>query len=535
LRGRNQLKAKRRSPAKPHRPRRGRTLAALGAFLLALGLGTYYFTRPAEPRDNIILIVIDTCRADSFGCYGSKSGATINLDAVAAEGVRFDQLFGHAPWTLPSVTSLLTSTYPSIHGALGKQWRMDKFTKVREGIAGGAQALHDAGFRTHAIVNAVFLDPALGLARGFDTYDFDPATNVKIRRADKCVDRALELLRAHRGERNFLLLHVFDPHLRYDPPADLRRLFTGDYSGPYGRMDPRELDVLVSRMMDAVLTPPPPEQQYLKNLHLAEVAFVDSQLGRFFDALRADGLYDGSTIVVTSDHGEEFWDHGRFEHGHSLYDELIHLPLIIKPRRSEASAADGPSPAALGRVVAEQIRQIDIMPTLLELGGVAPPATFMGESFAAALAPRPTAIQPREVYSEEPHYQSFDFPDGPRSSPRFYNELISLRADGYKYIVDLATGKRELYHVDTDPGEARNLVDAEPEQAAAMCARLIPFATDLLKRADSLPPARPFDMHRDYFEALKALGYIQEIPALPPNWTDTSKFEKINALAPPCP
>ncbi len=548
----SRTKLKRKSPrpkagqaaaGPPRTSRRGRVFAMLIGAAVIIAAGIYYAARPPPARDNIILIVIDTCRADSLGCYGSNAGATPNLDKLAADAVRFDQAFGHAPWTLPSVVSLLTSTYPTIHGALGKQWKMDRFTKVREGIPSGAEALRSAGFRTHAIVNAVFLDPALGLARGFDTYDFDPATNVKVRRADRCVDRALELLRQNRGERNFLLLHVFDPHLRYDPPPEWRRLFVGDYSGPYSRMHPRQLDVQVSQMMPShtgtpggELIPSPPEQRFLRQLHLAEVAFVDAQLGRLFDVLRTEGMYDRSTIVVTTDHGEEFWDHGRFEHGHSLYDELIRLPLIIKPsgRGSEATMSGAAREGARsGRVVGEQVRQIDIMPTLLELAGVERPATFMGESFAGALAPQPRPIQPRDVYSEEPHYQNFDFPHGQQSSPRFYNELISLRADGYKYIIDLSTGTRELYHVAVDPGETRNLADEQPQKAAAMCERLIPFATELLKRAEGLPPASLFDMHKDYFDTLKALGYAGPPP--PPNWSDTSKLGKLERLDPACP
>jgi arylsulfatase A-like enzyme len=514
---------------RPERRRAGPAIVRMAVLAGAVIAVALWPSCRAGPQEDILLIVIDTVRADDFGCYGSTRGATPNVDSLAADAVRFDEAFGHAPWTLPSISSLLTSTYPSIHGALGKQWRFQRFTGIRDGIASGAQALKGAGFATHAIVNAVFLDPDLGLSRGFDEYDIDYATNYKIRRAGPSVDLALEYLKKNRDRRDFLLLHLFDPHLRYDPPPGWADRFIGTYTGRLKTMPAAQLDHLTGRMIASAFVPPGYDQAYLANMHLAEVAYVDAMLGRLFAGLKELGLYDSSIIVVTADHGEEFWDHGRFEHGHTLYDELMHLPLIIKPARTTRAGPES-SNAERGRVVHETVRQIDIMPTLLELVGVAVPETFEGESFAGALRRDSATLDPRPVYSEEPHYQRFRLPNRLGAPPQFFDELIAWRKDGWKYIVDLSTGKGQLFDVARDPKEADDLAGSEPERAAAMRKELLAFCKALLTRAAALPPAPPFDMHEEYFERLKALGYIRDVPGVPEHWTDTTKLEKLERL-----
>ena len=178
----------------------------------------------AAGRPDVILIVTDTTRRDAFGCYGSPRDNTPELDRFASENVRFDRAIATSPWTLPSVASMLTSRMPTVHGAYRA---LDDYTEVREGVVSGVEVLRRLGYRTHGIANAVFLGPEFGLDRGFDVYDFQPADAEILRRAGECVDLALSALEDGRGSPDFLLLHVFDPHMPYDPPGRFRRPRSG--------------------------------------------------------------------------------------------------------------------------------------------------------------------------------------------------------------------------------------------------------------------------------------------------------------------
>jgi arylsulfatase A-like enzyme len=321
-------------------------------------------------------------------------------------------------------------------------------------------------------------------------------------------------------------MHLFDPHLLYDPPPEWGKAFNGDYNGRLKTMSPVELGIRTGQMMKpGYPTPSKADRDYLKNMHLAELAYVDARLGEFIDGLKELGLYDRSTIVITSDHGEEFWDHGGFEHGHTLYDELIRLPLIIKPGRDPAASEAYRSDVT----VRETVRQIDIMPTLLEMVGVDAPESFEGESFIAALT-SDKPIDPRAVFSEEPLYHTLGKPNERNEPSSFANHLIALREDGFKYIIDLSTGAAQLYHVTVDPGETRNLIDSELQRAGSMRAASLGFARGLIERAEQLGHAPPFDMHENYYRILLDLGYIQKMPEKYSDWKDSPKIEKIDRL-----
>lgn len=506
-------------------------LVAAGGVALYVNTTDRALGGPRSHGNDLILVVIDTVRADDFGCYGNDRRVTPNIDALARDGVLFDQAFSHSPWTLPSVASLLTSTYPTIHGAVGKGKAMHRFSIMRRSAVSGVEALHDAGFKTHAIVNNQFLDENYGFSRGFDEYDIDYATNAQVRRADENVTAALEWLRENRRQRKFLMLHLIDPHLRYDPPAAFASRFAPTYRGPLRTTPPKALDVLTERMMRGEYIPPPDDREYLHDMHLAELAFVDEQLGRFFSELRKLGLYEHSTIAVTADHGEEFWDHGHFEHGHSLYDELIRLPLIIKP--AVATGAISATTQGMGRVIPSQVRQIDVMPSMLALVGVKPPESFQGESFDSVFYGTASSLTPRDVFSEEPLYQPLAL-DTASGKIRPVNELIALRSNGYKYILDLNSGRDWLFHVKHDPAESADLVGSEPQVAAEMRRRALAQSRLLLEQAKALGPARVFDMHEGAVETLASMGYIREAVTGDPATLDAppepTKLEKVIAL-----
>ncbi len=430
-----------------------------------------------EPR-LVIVVVVDTLRADALSCYGGPPGATPNLDALAADGARFEQAVSSSGWTLPSIASILTGTWPTLHKALGKQTRL---TPITADLPTAPELLQAAGFDTIAYANAAFVSPLLGLNRGFHVFDHRHAYNDRTRRADETVDAATRDLAA--AERDtFLFLHLFDPHLDYDPPEDVRRRLLGGAGPPrVGWHACQKLGAMPGR-----------GRQTVQALYAAEVTFVDEQLGRLFDALKDAGRYDEATIVVTADHGEEFWDHGGFEHGHTLYDELVRVPLIVKPPVSLV-----PEPAD----VSAQVRVLDVMPTVFEALDLEPPASFAGASLVPLMRGEDDAS--RIAFSESTLYGA---------------DKLSWRSDPWKYVRDRNPDSKrpeELYDWRTDPGETNNVLESNPEVAARLRAELEAFTTDLANRARTLRAGQVQDLspreEAEYNESLEALGYTGRI------------------------
>ena len=309
------------------------------------------------PGDNgIVVVVIDTLRADHLGAYGYARPTSPNLDRLAAEGERYHHAFSQAPWTLPAVASILTGQLPQVHGAgIGADGDLQP---VRPDIRTGAEHLRAAGYRTGAVVNVEFLEPGSGLARGFEHYDFyaSRVSNRGNRDARQTTDAALSWAGGIGSEPFFLLVHYFDPHLTYDPPPPYDTLFqpSGTSLIPEGFGTESELFAL--RRGDIELDAP--QRASLVARYDGEIRYVDEEFGRLRRGLEALGRWDRSLVIVVGDHGEEFWEHGGFEHAHSHHREVLQVPLIV--RRPEGSAA----------VREGRARQIDILPTMLEYAGL---------------------------------------------------------------------------------------------------------------------------------------------------------------------
>jgi arylsulfatase A-like enzyme len=438
-----------------------------------------------DPR-HVIIILLDTTRRDSFGCYGATRPATPRMDAIAAEGVRFDNAIAQSSWTLPTVATVLTGTYPSIHGAEGKFTGEEStsFHRSRDQVPHGPELLAAQGFRTHGIVNAGFLDPALGIDRGFAVYDYFPSYNWRVRRADKAVDAALEFFQKNQRKNTFTFLHLFDPHLNYDPPGEFREMFSKGYTGPFRTLTGPQIQKLIADKW----VPAIEERDYLRGEYDAEILFMDREVGRLVDGLRALGLYDRTMLVIVADHGEEFWDHGGFEHGHTMFEELIRVPLIIK-----LPAQYGPARS----VVPARVRQVDIMPTVLDVLGLETPATFDGESVLPMMVDE-TMPKDRPAYSEGTLYGV---------------DKVAFYQDRHKYILDLGSNDGELYDVIDDPLEKDNLSASRPDIALRMRSALEVFRSKLQARAGQLAPARSIDMqaeqNRQLRDQLEALGYLR--------------------------
>jgi arylsulfatase A-like enzyme/Tfp pilus assembly protein PilF len=425
---------------------RGAILLALTAALFSGSCAPAGPTTPVYPDANVLLITIDTLRADRLGAYGYASAETPRLDALAHGGVRFDQAISPFPMTLPSHASLMTALDPYQHGV-----RDNADFDISPDIVMLAESFRDAGYDTGAFVAAYVLHSRWGLSRGFDLYEDsgvhgvdDPGGDGSLeKRGDEVVAAALPWLRRQREAPFFGWIHLYDPHAPYQAPD------------PWG-----------SRFADEPYD--------------GEVAYTDTLIADILDAVDDAGLRDNTVVLVTADHGEDLLDHGEQGHGLFVYDTTQRIPLILRL----------PDDAAAGTVVQEQVRLVDIGPTLLDLVGVTPPVGVTGESLTGFLV---GIGESRPAYAETMY-------------PRWHlgwQELYALRKDGYKYIL---APTPELYDLGTDPAETDNLADRLPDVAADMREQLEALEADV---DDSSRSATDGEAAR----RLRALGYIGAAPS----------------------
>jgi arylsulfatase A-like enzyme len=328
--------------------RRAVALLLAHALLLATACGTRE-KRPGPP--NVLLISIDTLRRDHLGCYGYGPKTTPNIDRLARRGVVFDGAVSGSSWTLPAHASMLTGVYPALHAL------QDDGVSLPAGIGTLAEALGKRGYNTLGVVAHVYVSGLFGLDRGFRRFDdADARAGREAPTATAIVDRALRLLEEDRAEPFFAFLHFFDPHWDYAPPAPYREKFADpSYRGP--------MDGTVKSLLPYLQGKPMPEPDLRRTIALydGEIAYVDAEIGRLLGAMRKMGILENTLVVVTADHGEEFREHGLLGHGHSLYEELLRVPLVFS----------GPG-APRGERRPERVSLVDIAPTLLAVAGAEP-------------------------------------------------------------------------------------------------------------------------------------------------------------------
>ncbi len=303
-------------------------------------------------KPNIVLIIIDTLRADHLGCYGYHRDTSPVLDSLADEGVRFSRCQAQAPWTLPAHATIWTGLTVVSHQA--RRTGSDIYG-VDVNLPSIATILKAEGYVTLGFVNIFLLNGDFGFDNGFDHYSWFPVGDG---RAEESVSEILQWFDDNRGNPSpkLVVLHLYDVHSPYDPPAPFDTLFSPE--GTAGVTNWNEEEGAIYTLQ---------ERDHLLNLYDGEIAWVDSQLGRLFAGLRERGVTDNSLIIVTSDHGEEFLEHGRVAHGHTLYQELIHVPLIISGNGIPAGLIDSINSG-----------QFDILPTIAGYAGVTIPEGVEG-------------------------------------------------------------------------------------------------------------------------------------------------------------
>ena len=455
-------------------------LAAL-ALLAALRAGTALEAWHAARGPNLLLVSIDTLRADHLGAYGYALPTSPVIDArLADEGVTFTDVYSQSPKTTPSHMTLFTSLYPSVHGV--ELWENGRPAHVlNPAVHTLAEVLKNAGYATAAFTGGAQIDPARGFDQGFDLYTVGGQRR-----------RALRWLGRHRWERFFVFYHTYDVHDPYLPPDEYIRLFDPDYRGrvldavhrlrAQGGMSVPAWEGISRRFWDSVDRNDPRDVRFVERLYDAGIRRMDGETIRpLLDRLDQLGLGRDTLVVFTSDHGEAFGEHGQFQHD-DLYAGTLRVPLVLR----------WPGHLPAGLRIENRVRLIDVMPTILELLGVSGPPSVQGRSVTPLLHDTYDGAAPEGAVSE--------YSDG-----RVYE---SLRRGGLAYIVD---GPEErLFDLLRDPGERENVRAARPDDAAAMRAALERWRRDC--RALALrfgPRGGTIAPSEETARRLRALGYME--------------------------
>jgi len=436
---------------------------------------------PTTPR-NAILISIDTLRPDHLGCYGHERETSPTLDALAAAGVRFEDVTAAAPWTLPSHASMLTGLYPSHHGVKNHDQRLsDKFVTL-------AEEFRDHGYQTFAVVNTHNVGAEqFQLGQGFDRDHFryiieteEDVKSVKLKthdNGDVVVATAKEMLRARDEDKPFFLfLHFYDVHTDFTPKNEYRERFVSPYAG---RLTGSTTQLVKVRDGEEKLDDA--DVRWLGEMYDAEIRQIDDLLGRFLGWLDEEDLRDETLFVVTSDHGEEFQEHGSVLHGRTYYQEILRVPLLVQ----------GPGVPA-GKVVTTPVSGVDVTPTILALMSI--PSSQPRDGLDLTPTWSGGTLPARLLYSEADHNNKID-------GEFVYDIRKMVREGGEKLLFDSYTGREELYDLAKDAAEKQDPSGSAAERVRVLRAALERFLAGAVE-GEAIPPPTEEEQRR-----LDALGY----------------------------
>jgi choline-sulfatase len=441
--------------------------------LLASAVGVAAAPQPPKaPPPNVILITLDTTRADRMGFLGSKRGLTPNLDALARQSVVFTHAYSQVPLTTASHATILTGTYPQFHQV------NDFGVPLAEDLPYAPYIFRGNGYRTAAFVGSLVLDPearsAPGFERGFDTYDAgfhrrhqgEDRYQAIERRGGEVIGHTLEWLTTHYEGPFFIWVHLYDAHDPYDPPEPYKTKYA---AAPYD----------------------------------GEIAYEDAAVGKLLSWLRLRGLYDGALIAVMADHGEALGEHGETTHGIFLYDETIRVPLLFKLPRERSA----------GKRIESRAGLVDVLPTMLEAVGISIPHDVQGESLLSMLKPamlKPATLKPApagqvgtatgkspEASPDRPAYAESDYPHRTFG----WSSLRALRMGKYLFI---EAPHKELYDQSADPRAEHNLSTTSVAVTNTLAGQLDAFR----QKTGTTKEAPKVSADPDLQERLNALGYV---------------------------
>jgi len=453
----------------------------------------------AKPRWTL-LISVDTLRADHLGTYGYDRATSPVIDALGREGVVFEDVTSTAPWTLPAHASMLTGLYPSHHGATGFARAMSPHLPTL------ATTLSGRGYETAAVVNTTHLKPDFGVVRGFEEYRYVEESVDRVGPSTWVTDQAIEWLQERRAEPGFMFVHYYDVHASYFSLPKYEQMFTTPYDGVVDGSGKQLYSYLLDEgfaercrrnpqaegcrtwIADPEFATTPriefddADLRRLIELYDAGVRQMDAEIGRLVDFLRREDMLDDTLLILTSDHGDEFLEHGGLLHSRDQYQELLRVPLIMR----------GPGVGA-GVRIDTPVSLVDIVPTVLALLGEEPLAAVDGLDLSQ-LWQRDARSPGRE--GEDP------FRDRPLLAEASAENLkLAVRRGRYKLHYDRVRGTQELYDLEEDPGERVDLSQREPAIAAEL--RELLQARPGAGSSGEVVELSPADRQR-----LEALGYV---------------------------
>ncbi len=481
------------------------------------------------PETPVILISIDTLRADHLSCYGYLKKTSPYIDAFAQDAVIFENAFVQSPWTTPSHISMLCSLYPSVHGVVNYP-NPDALDPKATTLA---EILLKQNYQTAAFTEGGYTKPHFGLGQGFQRYplfegeETSNFENLKIRsRLKENMQRTLSWLE-ETSAPFFLFFHTFEPHYPYDPPETFLKEYT-DFFSREARME--KLKAIIAKgesekklsaeewsffmiasyqgLYDWQEVEDPSWWQSASNfffnvhwkqnpsfrrnfvqglldLYDGAINYTDSQIERMLDALKQRNLYDESLIIITSDHGEGFMEHGEIEHGHTHYEEILHVPMIVKL----------PGSRFKGRRISSTVLSIDILPTVLDIIGLPPLKKAQGKSFYPLMSETPDTNN-RTAYAE-----GTSLPDDPLG-------LKSIRDESRRLIVHSEQDRFELYDLKNDPDEKINLASENLSKNNDLLNMLIK-TNEKNQKLKKRYKVQKITLSQEDIEELKALGYFQ--------------------------
>ncbi len=434
-------------------------ISTLIIIVALLCIGWLYFGPEADPSKkirNVLIISMDTTRADALGCYGFKHNTTPNIDALAAEGVLFENTYAPIPLTLPSHCTMLTGTIAPYHGIHDNEGY-----KLIDSSLTLAEILKDNGFVTAAIIGSVILDSKYGMDQGFDFYDDDfqePRSPIHIieRQGGEISRIAGEWLDEHQKEKMFLFLHFYDPHRSYEAPEPYHKMFLRN---PH---------------------PDPNSLEYLQGLYAGEVAYTDNCIKGVIDKLKQLGLYDSTLIIITADHGEMLSQHREMTHGYYIYQGSMKVPLVFKVPGLSAP-----------RRIEKTVGIVDITPMVCSLLDIKGPFKFQGVDISPYLLQDAPDDMKRHIYLESLLATKYKA-----------NSLLGIVNDQYKYI---QTTRPELYDIVNDYPESVNLVETHPKIAHLLKGRLKLMMDDAIALGGT---NSKIELDDETLKQLETLGYV---------------------------
>jgi len=422
--------------------------------------GTLFFRGKSAAKNSVVVLMLDTLRADHLSSYGYGRTTSPVLDAFAKENVQFSYAVTAAPWTPPSVASMFTGVYPATHGWMPPNHRdqvKQMAVKLDDNLTTLAEVFQKNGFSTAAVSPNPWITEEFGYQQGFDSFTFSaraPAEEIVKLGTAKIDDLAA------RGTPFFVYLHFLDPHDPYAPPGEYKTAFTGD--APGRQYPPKELQRL--------------------NLYDGEIKYMDNEIGKLFAHLKEEGLYDDLTIIIVGDHGEQFMEHGQHGHGHQLYNEEVHVPLLVKSPKAQAA-----------KVVDVTTSTVDIFPTALEAAGLRVPEGIPGVSLFSD-----EALEARQgVFTEiekDFRQKAFTTPDGLKL-------IRQTNPDDHDVVLGVFDYRK-------DPSEAQPITDKEV--IATLNGELTQLNQYALEgRIQGSSDTAKAQMKDSTVEQLKTLGYLQ--------------------------